>query len=126
MSTVADNPPRRVLIVDDEPMVLSALKLTLKFCGFDVTTAESGTEALTCMEQGQFDLVITDYSMIGMTGAQLAGHIKTRWPQQRIIMITAYAHCLAATEVQNVDAMLSKPFATDDLKAILTKLQLWT
>lgn len=125
MSPADQIPRRRVLIVDDEPMVLSALKLTFKFSGFDdVTTAESGPEALACMEKGPFDLVVTDYSMIGMNGAQLAGHIKAEWPQQRILMITAYAHCLDTTELHNIDAVLSKPFATDELKAALAKLQL--
>ena len=65
-------------MVDDEPAVCDAIKMMLKFDGHAVQSAQGSKEALSLLEQGKFDLIITDYSMVGMKGDQLAAIIKER------------------------------------------------
>jgi CheY-like chemotaxis protein len=120
-----DIPLRRILVVDDEPLVCEAVKAVLRFDGHEVETAGNGKEALALYEQGKFDVIITDYSMPQMRGDELANAIKARTPDQRIIMITAYAETMPASNnrLAAVDSLVSKPFRLEDLReAIATVL----
>ena len=116
-------PPRRILVVDDEPQVCEAVKMLLEFDGHKVTTAGGGQEALQLLTVASFDLVITDYSMPQMKGDQLAKTIKALYPGQPVIMITAYAEALEATgkPVDGVDLLISKPFMLEDLRAAVLR-----
>ncbi len=112
---------KRILLADDEPSVRRALRLALKHDGHSVTEAENGREALARFSQEPFDLVITDYSMPEMQGDELAANIRQVSPRQPIIMITAHADEVA--EQKNpVDAVLSKPFPYDTLRAAMAKV----
>src|SRR5258706_9791557 len=71
-------PPRRILVVDDEPFVCDAVKMMLMFDGHIVETANNGKEALDIFSTGKFDLVITDFAMPSMKGDELAAQIKAR------------------------------------------------
>jgi two-component system cell cycle response regulator CpdR len=112
------NQVRQILVVDDEPAVRDAIKMMLKFDGHEVQTANGSKEALSLLEQGKFDLIITDYSMSGMKGDELAAVIKQRLPHQPIIMITAYAEMLKSSSdpLPGVDFIISKPFSLADLR----------
>ena len=114
----------RILVVDDEPAVGDAIKMMLKFDGHAVQTASGSTEALSLLEQGKFDLIITDYSMPGMKGDELAAVIKQRLPHQPIIMISAYAEMLKSygNPLTGVDFMLSKPFFMADLREAVARV----
>jgi CheY-like chemotaxis protein len=105
-----------VLVVDDEPLVCNALKFLLDRFGFDTVMAQSGAEALECMKQNQFQLVITDYAMPHMSGVDLANAIKATRPEQRILMLTAYAERFWAEPVPAVDKILSKPISLPKLQ----------
>jgi len=114
----------RILVVDDEPAVGDAIKMMLKFDGHAVQTASGSKEALSLLEQDKFDLIITDYSMPGMKGDELAAVIKQRLPHQPIIMISAYAEMLKSSgnPLTGVDFMLSKPFFMADLREAVTRV----
>src|ERR1043166_8878305 len=116
-------PPKRILVVDDEPFVCDAVKMMLEFDGHQVQTAGSGKDALAAFEKAKFDLVITDFSMPGMKGNELATEIKARVPGQPVVMITAYAEMLTAnnTPLTAVDSVISKPFLLEDLRAAIAK-----
>src|SRR5436189_6277296 len=73
-------PPRRILVVDDEPFVCDAVKMMLTFDGHIVETASNGKDALEMFAKGKFDLVITDFAMPNMKGDELAATIKARAP----------------------------------------------
>ncbi len=119
----AVSPPRRILVVDDEPLVCDAVKMMLNFDGHIVETANNGKEALAMFEGGKFDLIITDFEMPAMKGDELAAAIKTRWPSQPVVMITAYAEMLHATgsPLSGVDFIISKPFLLENLREAIKK-----
>jgi two-component system, response regulator FlrC len=116
--------PRKILVVDDEPMVCEAVRMMLKFEGHEVKTADSAQSALALFEQEKFDVVITDYSMQPTKGDELAAAIKTRVPGQPVIMITAYGEVLQAsgTRINGVDRIVNKPFLAEDLRNAITSL----
>jgi CheY-like chemotaxis protein len=116
-------PPKKILVVDDEPLVCETLKMLLTFDGHEVATASNGKEALALFEQKQFDLVITDYTMPEMKGDELALAIKTRLPGQPVVMLTAYAEMLKAeaAPLAGVDQLVGKPFQLADLRDAIQK-----
>jgi two-component system response regulator AtoC len=119
-------PQKRVLVVDDEPLVCDAVKMMLEFDGHKVETAGSAKAALTMLDQAKFDLVITDFEMPLMKGDELAAAIKARDPKQPVVMITAYAEMLQASRnpLKGVDFVISKPFLLENLRQAITKVTL--
>jgi CheY-like chemotaxis protein len=117
-------PQRRILVVDDEPLVCDAVKMMLEFDGHLVETAGNGKEALALLEKDQFDVVITDFEMPVMKGDELAAAIKARTPKQPVVMITAYAEMLQASgnPLTGVDLMISKPFLLENLREAIAKV----
>jgi CheY-like chemotaxis protein len=110
--------PKRILVVDDEPLVCLSLKMLLGTEGHRVVTANSAEEAWAILCGGGFDLVIADYAMPRINGDQLAVRIKARWPRQPVILVTVYAEMLASTPGQAAcaEAFISKPFRMDELR----------
>lgn len=118
--------PRRILVVDDEPFVCDAVRMMLTFDGHHVDTASSGQEALARYDQEKYDLVITDYAMPAMKGDELAMAIKSRTPGQPVVLITAYAEMLKASNqpLGAVDFIISKPFLLENLREAISKATL--
>ncbi len=117
-------PQKRILVVDDEPLVCDAVKMMLDFDGHTVETAGSAKDALARMEKARFDVVITDFEMPVMKGDELAAVIKAKDPKQPVIMITAYAEMLEAAghPLTGVDCMISKPFLLENLREAIVKV----
>ncbi len=107
--------------MDDEPAIREILKLLLQLDGHTVVEAQDGGRACLLYTPGEFDLVITDYSMPGMSGAELARTIKTLVPSQPMLMLTAHAAELSKEE-NPVDAILEKPFSVSNLRMMLSAL----
>jgi CheY-like chemotaxis protein len=116
-------PQRRILVVDDEPLVCDAVRMMLDFDGHVVETVVSAKDALAKLEGNKFDLVITDYQMPGMRGDELAAAIKARDPKSPVVMITAYAEMLqaAGNPLTGVDFIISKPFLLENLREAIAK-----
>jgi len=112
---------KNILVVDDEPFVCDAVKMMLTFDGHNVDTAPSAKVALELFAPGKYDLVITDYAMPNMKGDELAQQIKAQVPNQPVVMITAYAEMLKASNspLTGVDSVVSKPFLLDDLRSAI-------
>jgi CheY-like chemotaxis protein len=117
-------PPRRILVVDDEPFVCDAVKMMLAFDGHSVETANTAAEALALVDKERFDLVITDFAMPVMKGDALAAAIKARDPKMPVVMITAYAEMLQASAhpMPGVDHLISKPFLLENLRQAISKV----
>ena len=119
-ATLAVVPTRSfaVLLVDDDPMVSSGTSAMLQDLGHSVVTAPSAALALDVLRsETPVDLVITDHAMPGMTGTELAKHIRGMRPDLPIILATGYA------EVPNnlIAGMprLDKPYRLDKLAATI-------
>jgi PAS domain S-box-containing protein len=105
----------RVLVVDDDPLVLSATGAMLEDLDCLVTEASSGQEAIRILETGvAFDVVLTDQAMPGMTGVQLAALIAARWPDLPVILGTGYAEL--PPEAKAGTMRLGKPFSRETLR----------
>lgn len=79
----------KILIVDDEPSASDYLRLLLEQEGFEVRTTANGLEALIALETNPFELVISDLRMPQMDGLELLSHLKQRWPDLPVIVLTA-------------------------------------
>ena len=114
---------KKILVVDDEPLVCEAIGMMLSFDGHEVVTAGSGREALALFEQDTFDLVTTDYTMPEMKGDELARALKVRLPGQPVIMITAHAEMFKddVVAMSGVDQLVSKPFKLSELRDAVQK-----
>lgn len=114
---------RRVLVVDDDPLVADSIRRMLSFDGHYVETARSGEEALAKFSEGRFDLTLVDYEMPKMKGDQLAAAIKGLSPQQPVVMFTGYAEAVrsSAASTAGIDLILGKPFDLAELRNTLAK-----
>jgi two-component system response regulator GlrR len=102
----------RILLVDDDPDVLTLLSMRLTAAGFDTVTAQSGGEALARLEVERPQVVVTDLRMEGMDGLALFESIHRRNPALPVLMLTAHGtipDAVAATR-SGVFAFLTKPF----------------
>lgn len=113
----------RVLIVDDEEEFIQALSERLTIRDFDVTTSLSGEDALKKLKGYNFDLVILDVAMPGMTGIETLRDIKRIKPLTEVIMLTGHATVEAAIEGMKLGALdfLMKPCETEELVAKINK-----
>jgi DNA-binding NtrC family response regulator len=111
-------PPKRILVVDDESPVREICQRMLAPRGYVVDTAANGNEALERINSQTYDLVLTDYRMPGELNGLALGHaIKARFPQSRIILMTAFPAVDTAVETLRLGAMdyLIKPFEQAEL-----------
>src|SRR5271163_4453389 len=83
------NPIPRILLVDDEPIVLGALTLTLEAHGYICRTATDGLEALKVLRQISVDVVISDLRMSNMSGFELLPIVRKHYPQIGLIACSA-------------------------------------
>jgi PAS domain S-box-containing protein len=110
--------PLRILAVDDDPLVRVTLAALLEDMGHVVVSAESGRQAVDAFDGGgRFDLLVTDYAMPGMTGAELAQSVRGVQPELPIVVATGYAE-VALGAVHGL-TQLSKPF---DRKALASAI----
>jgi CheY-like chemotaxis protein len=114
----------RILVVDDDPFVGDSIRMLLTFDGHAVTTAINAEEALRRFDPGEIDVLITDYAMPGMVGAELAKAVRRRAPGLPVILVTAYAEMLDSwgADLSEVDCVVSKPFRLEDLRRALGKV----
>lgn len=112
----------RILIVDDETNLLTALKLALSDEAYSVVCASSATAALYRLEKESFDLLITDLRLPDVDGLELLRTVKTLDPTIVVIMLTAYGTIdSAVTALQNgAYHYLTKPLDIQELKAVIT------
>ncbi len=112
----------RLLIVDDEAVIRDGLKRILNGESFVVETCSSGFSAIEVMQLREFDLIITDLKMPGMSGIEVLKSVRTLQPDTPVILITGYASVDTAVEAMKNGASdyISKPFAPD---LLLQKIQ---
>ena len=111
---------KRVLVVDDEEIVLVALRETLRREGYQVVTAASPLAALELVKQEAFAVIISDHQMPGMTGLDFLSHAKSLQPDATRILITAVLSLDTVIEAINrgeIYRFIVKPWLREELLA---------
>jgi two-component system, NtrC family, response regulator AtoC len=113
----------RILVVDDEEHIRKILTIMLTKRGYDVRTANGGTEALKQVQNISFDAVITDMRMPGMDGLDLLAALKDHDPELIVIIITAFSSVDTAIQAMRQGAFdyVSKPFKEEEILLVLDK-----
>jgi len=115
----ADRPRRRasVLVIDDDPDVRRFLVDSLESLGYRVQAAEDGPSALAALERERPDVMVVDFAMPGMTGAEVARLARERLPDLPIVFASGYSDTAAIERVLGAGtAVLRKPFRVADLQ----------
>ena len=119
----ANNTPTKVLAVDDEQQVLSALRRVFRGADFDLTLANSGKEGLELLQQTQFDIILSDMRMPEMDGATFLAKSMDIQPHARRILLTGYsdqASTIRAINEGQVHQYLSKPWDNQALRDVIS------
>jgi len=120
-------PPMRLLLVDDDPVLLKALSDALGNDGHKITSANDGQAGIDAFVAGQdgfpFDAVITDLGMPYINGRQVAAAIKSTSPETPVILLTGWGQgMLSGVEgIPNVDLVLGKPPKLREVRAALAR-----
>jgi diguanylate cyclase (GGDEF)-like protein len=129
MTTTDTEPDRpahniRILIVDDDPLVLELLGISINSFGFKPVAANNGREAIALLQKEEFELVITDMMMPEIDGMQLLEHVKKNYPRTDVIVVTGYTGTFSYMDVIRAGAsdFISKPFNTDELEAKINRI----
>lgn len=116
---------RRILLVDDDPEIIDAIRFALESKGFQIFIARDGNQGLAMAERENPDLVILDMMMPKRSGFLVLEKLRrTRTMPVRVIMITANegSRHKAYAEMLGVDDYLRKPFAMDKLVEAVQRL----
>jgi CheY-like chemotaxis protein len=102
---------KHILVVDDDAALLSLLKMRLESAGHTVDTTENGWDGLTRLEHADYDVVLLDYMMPGITGLTVLQHIQERHPSVSVVMLTSHTSSKVAAQVlaAGAQACLVKP-----------------
>ncbi len=117
---------KRMLIVDDEETLTYSLYQSFILAKYDyeVVTASSGEEATNKLEEKNYNLVITDISMPGMSGLELLTNIKHNYPETEVIIMTAYGSPEKKEEAFDSGAKyyVEKPFEIKEMKQLVMEI----
>lgn len=119
-SGLVDPVLHRILVVDDEEIVLVALRETLRREGYQVSTAPNAVEAMELLKQGPFSVIITDQQMPMMTGLEFLGQVKQQQPDATRILITAVLNLNTVIDAINkgeIYRFIVKPWLREELLA---------
>ena len=107
----------KILIIDDEVLIRESLQADLNHVGYETGTADNGEAALAELDQDNYDLIITDLMMDGISGIELIGMVKEKDPTLPVIIITGYGELGSAIEALRLGTVdyLLKPYNTDEL-----------
>jgi len=113
-----------ILLVDDEPAILAALRRTLRGRGYRIFTADNPVQALKLLDRERVDLVVSDVDMPQMTGTDLVSRIRVAFPHVVRILLTGRGTMEAALKAINdgeVHRFLTKPWDEDELRTTIAQ-----
>ena len=120
--------PERILVVDDEPNMLRLLKtILMDKTGYEVTTTNNPLEVSKLLQDGHYDLVVTDLKMPLVDGIDLIGIVKNIDTSMPIIVITAYGTIETAEEAIQKGAydFITKPFRKETILITIKRALEW-
>jgi two-component system, NtrC family, response regulator PilR len=117
------NMPERILIVEDEDTLCESLQRVFNREGYEADIADSAETAYRILETKSYDLIITDIILPGISGIELIAKYKKQNPDQKVIIMTAYASLQTAVDALRVGAcdFIAKPVMHDELKRMVKK-----
>ena len=121
MTTTTPTP--RILVVDDDRAVRTAIRVNLSKQGWDVSVAEDAEGALKLIAERPVDLVLTDVAMPGRSGMDLLAALRAGFPEVRVIVMTGYGSVQDAVFAMKsgADDYIIKPVSKDELVLIVER-----
>ena len=115
---------RRILVIDDDPAMLSLAKLYLSQQGYEVMLAGSSEQCLKLVDENRFDLALVDFQLPDWDGIELIRRLKEVAPETDIIMITGFSSVSHAVEAIRAGAFyyIEKPIDFDELFLLIEKV----
>jgi DNA-binding NtrC family response regulator len=113
----------KIIVIDDEKIVCDMAKKILANEGYYVETFTDSQVALARLQEERFDLVITDFKMDNVSGMDILREVNSRYPDTKVIMLTAYATLDTAIEAirEKIFDFFPKPVKIEDLKKSVQK-----
>ena len=123
-------PERRfaLLLVDDDPAILAALKRIFRKSPYDLYSAPSGLAAMEVLQQNAVDAALVDLMMPDMNGMELLSRMRGQWPSVSVVILTGHGGVREAVEAIQLGAVdfLQKPFENESLQARVEQLhRIW-
>lgn len=115
-----------ILIVDDEPDILTVTRAMLEHQGFDVLTAENGQQCIEILSNGQVvDIVLLDLTMPGMTAMEIFRQARRLRPNIRVVLCSGYGEreAMRMFRGEDLSGFVRKPFSLHDILTVLLKVQ---
>lgn len=114
---------KRMLVIDDEPIVLESVRKIFSEEGFEVTTTDKPEEGLRLAGEKVFDVILVDWKMPGFDGMDVVEELDRRAPDATVVMISGYPTVSRATEAMKRGAMdfVPKPFTPEEIKEAVKK-----
>jgi DNA-binding NtrC family response regulator len=111
----------QILVLDDEEIVCTRLKIVLEKAGYLVETYTDSRAAKNRIEEHRFDIVVTDLKMANIDGLQLFQMAKAKWPDCEVFLITGFATVEVTREAlqKGVRDVIAKPFKIAPFKKII-------
>ncbi len=115
---------KRILVVDDDPVIREVVDKILSGLGYGCEVAADGLEAVARLKQAEFDVVVTDMLMPKMDGMQLLAHTKAHHPGTDVLVITGHSDTFVYSNIINAGGsdFIIKPFDHDELEAKLNRI----
>ena len=115
--------PARLLIVDDDSLIVDSLSEFLRMEGYLVDTAPDGAQAIEMLATTRYNLVLTDVNMPRTNGLELLRTIKNQYPDVVVLVITGYGTIENAVEAVKMGAFeyLTKPIIDDEIRVTIQK-----
>lgn len=124
-----DRPQFSLLLVDDEPAILAALKRIFRKAPYKIHTAENGHSALDLLQEFRIDAALVDLKMPEMSGLELLEQIRKQWPWVQVVILTGFGGVKEAVEAIQMGAadFLQKPFEAETIEARMNHIyHIWS
>jgi len=106
----------KILVVDDNNVLLIVVSKMLSLLGYEVSSADSGENGLNVFRKSNFDIVLSDYDMPGMDGVAFACSVKKCSPRTPVVIMTGSGReSVFSRKSTAVDEVISKPFTLAEI-----------
>lgn len=108
---------KKIMVIEDNPMVVKSLEFKLKKDGYDVVIAEDGRTAMQLLSEATYDLILTDLMLPFVSGNEIIEFLKNEYPDIPIIVLSTSTQEDIITEAftMGVDDFITKPFSPNEL-----------